>query len=173
MKPLKPLKEYLFIEAWKYEDGGLGWSIKSADGSQVDVEAMNSILLEMAEHHSGLKDTLVTVYIDVDGQILTRRPKNMQVITRYDYVWYRQQLWRSLRLMTDRTDKPFFWMKWVWSLEFWLTNFKRSQTAHPAAQPPLAAAPQEQPFDLSERLEIQDEVGPKVVPFARVKRTDD
>lgn len=171
MEPLKPLREYLAIEAWLYEDGGIGWKIKSNRGGEIDHKAMANILFEMAEHHAGDADTVIAFYFQTNGNIVTRRRKDLDIRSRRSFVWLRENLWRAQSLMRDKRDEP-GWRKWLWSICFYLSPFRRSQKAPRLAAHSALPTPTEPLAEPFERVQNAAEEGPKVVPLRQVKRDD-
>lgn len=168
MAELKPLKEFLDIELWQYEDGEIGWKMTSNINSpeEQNRSLIQHLLFELAE--SFLGDVRFSMYIHHEN-IITRYLRTEDFSKLKDFLWLKAQFHQTQWYVVSRQSKPSWRIYW-WSL-CWLGHklaghFKASQNTARAAATPVAAPPTEASIDLSEALLGQSQSrGATVVPF--------
>lgn len=140
MEELKPLREYLSIELWQYEDGELGWRVKSQCNESIDWNVAGHLMLEMAEHfHSGPDDEMVaSFFINSRNAITTRYARDRDFTTFDEWVWLNEFLHKIRWFCVKKRHTALGLRPLGWTLAFlWhklLGHLKRSQSA-PRATP--------------------------------------
>lgn len=134
---LDPVKEFVTIDLWYYEDGRIGWKVKSNCNEEMDREATASMMLELAESIlAGEKDQIVaSMYFSMTGSITTRRLPSVDFSTFKDWMWLKSQMHQAQWYFVQRSSPP-RWRWYLWSLQFiWHKlrgHFKPRQTPLPA-----------------------------------------
>jgi hypothetical protein len=168
---LKPVTEYVLIEAWQYEDGGLGWRIKDLHEKDLNNEFLEDVLIEMSERQLARgHEVLISAYMRDNGLITVVRDRKMCAEDRRTYVWVKTQFMRASCNVFKETPRFEKLLRLYWSLEWFLKRLKRSQNAQQRAVGGRPLAAQDAAPEAFEPVENTVERGGNVVPFGPVGR---
>lgn len=168
MTELKPLREFLNIELWQYEDEEIGWKMTSNcnTAEEQDRGLISRLLFEMAETFVG--DVKFSMYVR-EKSIVTRYPKGVDYSQLEDYLWMRTQLYQTQWFVLGRDLEPkwrIHWWKLCWFVHKLSGRFKASESKAKAAATPLPATAQEGSLNLFTALGTPSQVtSATVLPF--------
>lgn len=167
MEELRPVREFLAIELWQYEDGEIGWRMKSNCHNEPKKDIAEHLLMELAESFVG--DVRLSIFMQDKGTITTRWLPGTNFGAFKTFLWLKMQLHQVQWNTVKRNPNP-QWRTYWWSL-CWLAHkiaghFKPSQNTAAAGATPVPATPAEASLDLSTALLGQSQPrSATVLPF--------
>jgi hypothetical protein len=172
---LPPVKEYVFIEAWQYESGDMGWKILPQLNGGFDSEILERLLFEMIEDRleKTHESSVILTNVFLKDNALVRYSLKHDFSSRKNFVWLKKRFfdseWRArgIRLRGKRL-RTFWWsLEWLW---YYVTGqLRASRKVSAVAGAPVPAPAVDHASEPSEGLESVSPTTPKgpakVLPF--------
>lgn len=117
MPELQPVREYVFIEGWLYENGDVGWRINSEVNEEVDFESLEQIVMEMAEDLQDPDDddtVVLSLMFREKGEVYARWFLKESFCSFPQFLWLRRRMYRAQWKIHGRDREAGFFLRLLW-----------------------------------------------------------